>query len=70
MTNRFLALLAKSREDNSPIMVDGGMGTMLFAAGLMFGDPPEMWNALPDKQDKVRAVYRGYLEAGDRKSVV
>jgi len=66
MTNRFLALLAKSREDNSPIMVDGGMGTMLFAAGLMFGDPPEMWNALPDKQEKVRAVYRGYLEAGSQ----
>lgn len=47
-------------------MVDGGMGTMLFAAGLMFGDPPEMWNALPDKQDKVRGVYRGYLEAGSQ----
>jgi 5-methyltetrahydrofolate--homocysteine methyltransferase len=60
MTNRFLKLLQQDR----PILVDGAMGTQLMAAGLLFGDPPELWNVLPDKCDKVRAVYRGYLDAG------
>jgi 5-methyltetrahydrofolate--homocysteine methyltransferase len=66
MSNRFLNLLAQARATNTPIMVDGAMGTQLFAAGLMFGDPPEMWNYLPDKRDKVRNVYRSYLEAGSQ----
>jgi 5-methyltetrahydrofolate--homocysteine methyltransferase len=61
MPNRFIELLA-SRQ--GPIIADGGMGTMLMAAGLLFGDPPEHWNVLPDKQGHVRAVHRGYLEAG------
>ena len=39
---------------------------MLMAAGLVFGDPPDQWNILPDKQAKVRAVYRGYLDAGSQ----
>ena len=47
-------------------MVDGAMGTQLMAAGLLFGDPPEQWNVMPDKMDKVRAVYRGYLDAGSQ----
>jgi len=40
------------------------MGTMLFAAGLQFGDPPEVWNLT--QPDVVRRVHRGYLEAGSR----
>jgi 5-methyltetrahydrofolate--homocysteine methyltransferase len=48
----------------APVVLDGGMGTMLMAAGLMFGDPPELWNVLPDKVDAVRAIHRGYVEAG------
>lgn len=60
MANRFLDLLAC--ED--PIIADGGMGTMLMAVGLLFGDPPEQWNLLPAKQPAVRAVHRGYLDAG------
>jgi 5-methyltetrahydrofolate--homocysteine methyltransferase len=40
------------------------MGTMLFQAGLEFGDPPESWNVL--HPDRVRLVHRGYLEAGSR----
>ena len=60
MSNRFLELLAQ----DGPIIADGGMGTMLMAAGLMFGDPPELWNVLPDKQPHVRAIHRGYVEAG------
>jgi 5-methyltetrahydrofolate--homocysteine methyltransferase len=48
----------------APVVLDGGMGTMLMAAGLMFGDPPELWNVLPDRVDAVRAIHRGYVEAG------
>ncbi len=60
MPTRFLDLLAQ----HDPIIADGGMGTMLMAAGLLFGDPPERWNVLPDRQTHVRAVHRGYLDAG------
>src|SRR5215212_4693769 len=60
MSNRFLDLLARG----APIIADGGMGTMLMEVGLLFGDPPEQWNVLPDKQQHIRAVHRGYLEAG------
>jgi len=60
MANRFLDLLARGES----IIADGGMGTMLMEAGLLFGDPPEQWNVLPEKQRHVRAVHRGYLDAG------
>ncbi len=46
------------------ILADGAMGTMLFEAGLQFGDPPEVWNVA--HPDMVRAVHRGYLEAGSQ----
>jgi 5-methyltetrahydrofolate--homocysteine methyltransferase len=61
MSNRFLDLLARR---DGPILADGGMGTMLMTAGLLFGDPPEQWNVLPDKRRHVRAIHRGYLDAG------
>ena len=60
MSNRFLDLLARG----APIIADGGMGTMLMEVGLLFGDPPEQWNTLPDKQCHIRAIHRGYLDAG------
>jgi 5-methyltetrahydrofolate--homocysteine methyltransferase len=60
MSNRFLDLLT----GDGPILADGGMGTMLMNAGLLFGDPPEHWNVLPEKRPYVRAVHRGYLDAG------
>jgi 5-methyltetrahydrofolate--homocysteine methyltransferase len=60
MSNRFLELLAH----DGPIIADGGMGTMLMEAGLLFGDPPEQWNVLPEKRAHVSAVHRGYLQAG------
>ena len=40
---RWQALL----DEGGPILADGAMGTMLFAAGLQFGDPPEVWNLDP-----------------------
>src|SRR3954468_5835458 len=61
MSNRFLDLLATN---HGPIIADGGMGTMLMAVGLLFGDPPEQWNVLPEKQAHIRAIHRGYLDAG------
>ena len=57
---RWRALLA----EGGPILADGAMGTMLFAAGLQFGDPPEVWNV--SQPDVIRRIQRGYLEAGSR----
>lgn len=58
--NKLEQLLA----DNDYLIADGGMGTMLMAAGLEQGDPPEMWNIL--HPDRIRAVHRGYIEAGSQ----
>jgi 5-methyltetrahydrofolate--homocysteine methyltransferase len=57
---KWRALLA----EGGPILADGAMGTMLFANGLQFGDPPEAWNVA--HPDVVRRIHRGYLEAGSR----
>ena len=50
--------------EGGPILADGAMGTMLFADGLQFGDPPEVWNLA--HPDVVRRIHRGYLDAGSR----
>ena len=47
-----------------PHLADGAMGTMLFANGLQFGDPPEVWNLT--QPEVVRRIHRGYLDAGSR----
>lgn len=52
--------------DRRPILADGAMGTMLFEAGLQFGDPPEMWNVTRPQSDVVRRIHRAYLDAGSR----
>ncbi|HEY2916945.1 MAG TPA: homocysteine S-methyltransferase family protein [Candidatus Limnocylindrales bacterium] len=57
---RWRALL----RSGDPILADGAMGTMLFSAGLQFGDPPEVWNL--SHPDVVRRIHRGYLDAGSR----
>jgi len=57
---KWRALLA----EGGPILADGAMGTMLFANGLQFGDPPETWNVA--HPDVVRRIQRGYLDAGCR----
>jgi 5-methyltetrahydrofolate--homocysteine methyltransferase len=44
------------------LIYDGGMGTMLFAAGLLDGESPEPWNW--EKPEVVNAVYRAYYAAG------
>jgi len=44
------------------VLYDGGMGTMLFAAGLLDGESPEVWNW--EKPETVESVYRAYYDAG------
>ncbi len=44
------------------LVFDGAMGTMLFAAGLLDGACPELWN--DTHPDIVRQIHAGYFEAG------
>ena len=44
------------------LLADGATGTILFNMGLQAGDAPELWNETAP--DKVRALYRGSVEAG------
>ena len=46
------------------IILDGGMGTQLQAAGLPMGQAPELWNLT--EPEKVTAVHRRYVEAGSK----
>lgn len=46
------------------ILVDGAMGTMLFAAGLEHGNPPELWNI--ERPDKITQIHGEYLKAGSQ----
>lgn len=52
------ALLA----ERGTLLVDGAMGTELFARGLTAGDPPEMWNV--DLPDDIVDIHKGYIKAG------
>jgi 5-methyltetrahydrofolate--homocysteine methyltransferase len=44
------------------LVFDGGYGTMLFAAGLLDGACPELWN--DTHPEVVRGIHRAYFEAG------
>jgi 5-methyltetrahydrofolate--homocysteine methyltransferase len=44
------------------LVFDGGYGTMLFAAGLLNGACPEVWN--DTHAEVVAGIHRGYFEAG------
>jgi 5-methyltetrahydrofolate--homocysteine methyltransferase len=48
--------------ESGHLLIDGAMGTMLFAAGLGQGGAPELWNV--EAPDQVAAVHRAYLDAG------
>ena len=54
--------LATLLAERPHLLVDGAMGTELFARGLTAGDPPEMWNI--DMPDAVIDVHKGYIKAG------
>ena len=57
-----MATIAELLEERGNLLVDGAMGTELFARGLTAGDPPEMWNInLPND---IVDVHKGYIKAG------
>lgn len=48
--------------EKSSLVIDGAMGTQLFAVGLESGDPPEEWNI--SQPDRIRQVHQRYVDAG------
>ena len=58
--NRLAALLGADR----PLLLDGGMGTLLQDSGLEDGAPGELWNL--ENPDAVRAAHVAYAEARAR----
>lgn len=58
--NRLRALLGT----DGPVLLDGGMGTLLQDSGLEDGVPGELWNL--ENPDAVRAAHTAYAEAGAR----
>jgi 5-methyltetrahydrofolate--homocysteine methyltransferase len=58
MTNALSQLL----QTRDWLLLDGATGTNLFAAGLMSGDAPELWNV--EQPDKIRALHQGFIDAG------
>lgn len=58
--NKLEALLANQEY----VLLDGAMGTMLFASGLETGGAPEAWNLT--QPEKIREVHRKYIAAGSQ----
>ena len=61
MSARGGEVLARIRSGET-LVFDGGYGTMLFAAGLLNGACPELWN--DTHADVVAGIHRGYFTAG------
>ena len=61
MTPRGGELLERIRAGET-LVFDGGYGTMLFAAGLLNGACPELWN--DTHADVVAGIHQGYFAAG------
>ncbi len=57
-------VLSNLLQSGKPILLDGAMGTMLFAAGLDSGNSPEEWNVL--HPEKVGKIHQAYIEAGSQ----
>ncbi len=55
-------ILKETLDELGTLVIDGAMGTQLFARGLMSGDSPEPWNV--DHPDRVQSVHDAYVEAG------
>ncbi|WP_425070495.1 betaine--homocysteine S-methyltransferase [Sagittula sp. S175] len=54
--------LTRALSERDWLLADGATGTNLFNMGLQSGDAPEFWNET--EQDKIRALYRGAVDAG------
>ena len=61
MTARGWEIVERIRAGET-LVFDGGYGTMLFAAGLLNGACPELWN--DTHADVVRSIHKGYYDAG------
>jgi len=62
--NRLRALLDDRLGVGVPVLVDGGMGTLLQERGLDDGGAGELWNV--ERPDVVRACHEAYARAGSR----
>ena len=54
--------LSSLLETREWLLLDGATGTNLFAAGLMAGEAPEIWNV--EAPEKIRALHQGFIDAG------
>jgi 5-methyltetrahydrofolate--homocysteine methyltransferase len=63
VTPRDRALLDRLRAGET-LVFDGGYGTMLFAAGLLNGACPELWN--DTHPDIVAGIHKAYFDAGSQ----
>jgi 5-methyltetrahydrofolate--homocysteine methyltransferase len=61
VTSRGWEIVERVRAGDT-LVFDGGYGTMLFAAGLLNGACPELWN--DTHGDVVRSIHKGYYDAG------
>ena len=50
------------RLEHKPLLLDGGLGTLLISMGLKAGQPPEAWNL--EHPDRVAMAHRRYVQAG------
>ena len=53
---------AAELERRRPLLLDGGLGSMLIARGLAGGEAPERW--VLERGSEVEAIHRAYVEAG------
>jgi len=60
LVNKLQAALAA----NDYLLLDGAMGTLLFALGLEAGAAPELWNV--DFPERIQAVHGRYINAGSQ----
>jgi 5-methyltetrahydrofolate--homocysteine methyltransferase len=59
-----LSTLLEERVDERPVLLDGGMGTLLQDRGLDDGGSGELWNV--DRPEAVRSSHEAYARAGAR----
>jgi 5-methyltetrahydrofolate--homocysteine methyltransferase len=62
--NRLATLLGDLRDGDAPVLVDGGMGTLLQDRGLDDGGAGELWNV--ERPEAVREAHEAYARAGAR----
>ena len=57
-----MSILNELLSERTTLLIDGAMGTELFARGLTAGDPPEAWNV--DMPETITSVHASYILAG------